>query len=333
MNNSYNLKYKILFLIICSLFLTGCHINKEPISRSATFFDTFITITIYDCENESILNECFSICDKYEKMFSITYPESDISKINNSHGQAISVNKETINLVKDSLEFSKATNGMYDITIYSVSKLWDFHNPNNTLPNKDDIDNTVRHINYKNIVIDEESSSIALTDPDTQLDLGSIAKGYIADSVYNYLKSQGIGSAIINLGGDIRVLGCKPDNKPYIIGVQDPGDENNVITTLSINDKSVTTSGTYERFIMHNDKKYHHILNPLTGYPVDTDISSVTIIADSAETADALSTSVILLGKDNALPFIESYDNAEAIIITYTNDIFKTSGVDTYIAD
>ena len=311
--------------------LCGCTRNQEPISASAVFFDTFITINIYDSNNEDLLNECLNICQNYENMFSTTIVDSDIYKINNSQGQITYVNPETLELISDSISYSEMTSGKYDITVYSDSMLWDFHSPDNPIPDDKLIKESLNHINYKNIIIDRESSTITMLDSNCKIDLGSIAKGFIADKIYDYLYSSNVKSAVINMGGDIRIVGQKPTAQPFNIGIQDPNSKNSIITSLKLTDCSVATSGTYERYIINNGQKLHHILDPHTGYPVSTDIDSVTVVTTSAETADALCTSVILLGKDAALPFLESFENTEAIIVTNDKTVYKTSGMNKYI--
>lgn len=320
-----------LTVLTSSVFFSGCATNPEPQTKTAVFFDTFVTVTIYDNVSDTILDECFDICQKYENMFSATNPQSDIYKLNHSQGNSVNVNPETIALISDSIKYSELTSGKYDITIYSDSMLWDFHSPDNQIPDDSLIKESLNHINYKYILIDNNNSCVTLSDSECKIDLGSIAKGYIADKIYDYLLTQNVKSAIINMGGDLRVMGLKPNNEYFKIGIQNPNSKDDIIASLKLTDCSVATSGTYERYIEKDGIKMHHILDPFTGYPANTDIDSVTIITDSAETADALCTSIILIGKDAALPLLESLDNTEAIILTTDNTMYKTSGVDKHI--
>jgi len=323
--------FSILIISLCLFALSGCSSKEKSISKSAVFFDTYITISIFGSDDASTLDECMTICGDFENMLSATVPESDIYKINHSNGQFVAVNYETLKLIEDSIYYSTISDGMFDITVYTDYALWDFHAPGNPLPDNNDIQESIKHINYRNIVTDKNTCSVKLLDPDTQIELGGIAKGYIADKLGEHLLSQGITSAIINIGGDIKTIGSKPGNKPYTIGIQDPNEQSGIITTLSISDLSVTTSGIYERYILSEGMKYHHILDPQTGYPVNTDVKSVTVISKNAETADALCTSVILLGKDAALPLIESTNDAECIIVTTDDNEYLSSGMQNYI--
>lgn len=328
MNKKNHLSKNIILFcsIIISLFsLTGCSKAKNPITKTAVCFDTIISITIYD-NNTDILDECLKKCQDYEMLFSPTIPTSDISLINNSNGNIIKINPNTIKLIEDSLKYSELTNGKYDISIYPAVKLWDFHNKDNPLPKQEDIGEAIKNINYKNITINSNDNTLKLNSPESQIDLGSIAKGFIADEIAKYLTDNGIKSAIINLGGDIKLVGDK-NGVPYTIGIQDPNNKDNIIATVLISNTSIATSGTYERFIENNGKIYHHIIDPSTGYPADTDINSVTIITPSAKEADALCTSAILLGKDNAISLLNSIKNVDYIIITNDNNRYESENI------
>lgn len=324
----------ILILLTVLFMITGCEkkpsSSSTPISKSGLYFDTLITVSIYDSDNTDILDECFDICSKYEKMLSATLPESDIYKINHSGGNEVEVSPETIKIIQDSIDYSKATSGLYDITIYPVAGLWDFHEHDNTPPRDSAIRKQLPHVNYNNIVIGQ-NNNISLSDPYSSMDLGSIAKGYIADRLSDYLKGRGIHSAIINIGGDMNIIGSKENNSPFVIGIKNPDNPDEVMSAINARSICIATSGTYERYIDYQGQKYHHILSPHTGYPVDTDISSVTIITDSSEKADALCTCAILLGSENSLKIVEETQNTEAYMKLTNGKIIKSSGVEKYL--
>ena len=306
----------------------------DGISKSGVFFDTYTTITLYGINQDDadvILDKCMNLCAYYEKLLDANNNESDIFIINNSNNNPVHVSDETIYLVEKAIEYSNKTNGLFDITIYSASKLWDFHENSNTIPDDANLSDAVKHVNYENIVINNTAKTITVSDPATQLDIGGIAKGYIADKITEYLKTTNISGAIVNLGGDMKLLGTKPDDSFYTIGVNDPDGNKPPICALNITDKAVATSGTYIRYIESNGVKYHHILNPETGYPINTDIVSATIITDNAIDADTLCTICILMGSKNAIPYIEKLPETEAFLITSSGEQLTTSNAVKYI--
>ena len=340
MLNINTMKSKHLTAIIISATLTaisfsGCLYpsQKESVKRSGLYFDTYISVEIYDSDNTCYLDDVFKMCDHYEHIFSPSVQGSDIYNINNSEGNEVLVDPETIHLLNDSIKYCQKSDGVFDITVYPVSKLWNFSdNASHTIPDQNEISKALTHVNYNLLNIDTENNTVYLDDSLSAIDPGSIAKGYIADRINEYLKSCNVNSAIINMGGDISVIGSKDDGIPFTIGITDPNNKNNVIMGLEITDKAVATSGIYERCFTENNILYHHILDTKTGYPCDTDINSVTIITDSAEKADALCTLCILMGSDPALKYIESCEkDTEVIIIKRDGTILKSEQADKFI--
>lgn len=308
--------YPVAFLsLMLTLLLSGCSHTAAPISRTGLYFDTVITITIYDAQKESCLEDCFALAQKYENLFSPTIEGSDVWNINHSNGKPVEVSEETIFLLQTALSYCELTDGQIDLTVNGVSSLWDFQNTDSHIPSSEAISEEVRHVDYHNIVL--KNNTVSLTDPETSISLGFIAKGYIADKMKEYLLSQNIENAIINLGGNLLAIGSKPDHTPFQFGIQKPFEEQGTpITTLSVTDKSVVSSGVYERFFYENDVLYHHILNPETGYPIQNGLLSVTIISDSSMTGDALSTTCFVLGLEKGMQLIESLEDTEAVFIT-----------------
>lgn len=317
-------KANIYALFIIILLLCGCSIiKKEPLSKTGFHFDTIITITLYDSKDEKILNTCFDYCKEFENLVSRTIESSDISMINHANGQPVEVSNTTIELLKKGIEFGELTDGAFDITIAPLSELWDFKNNPGNVPSESDIAEALSHVNYKNILI--EGNTVTLTDPKSAIDLGGIAKGYMADQLKEYLLSEGVTSAIINLGGNVLTIGEKPDGNAFHIGIQKPFDEQNAtITSVSVKDTSVVTSGSYERYFKVNDTIYHHILNTDTGYPCDNELLSVTILSEKSINGDALSTSCFALGLEEAQKLIKSFENIDAIFVTEEYEIIDT---------
>ena len=304
------------FYILIALILTGCSIKaKEPISKTGIYFDTVIQIDIYDSSDTKLLNQCFEYCESFEQTISRTIETSEIYKINHSKGNPVEVSDMTIELLQKGIEYGDLTNGKFDITIAPLMELWDFKNNSGDVPSHDDILEALSHVNYKNIVID--GNKVSLSDPDAAIDLGGIAKGYMADYLKEYLISEGIENALINLGGNILTVGSKPDGTPYYLGIQKPFDkQGTTITSVKVTDSSVVSSGVYERYFEVDNTLYHHILDTTTGYPCDNNLLGVTILSEKSVDGDALSTSCFVLGLDAGQKLIKTLDGVDAIFIT-----------------
>ena len=318
------MKYKRLTALLSAsiLLLSGC--SGLPRERSQTYtdtlFDTVISVQIFDSVDEDVLKGCEKLCKKYDSMFSNKIEDSEISRINSAGGNPVEVSKETIKLIKKGIYYSEMSDGAFDITIAPVSSLWDFKAETPSVPSPEAIAEAVSHVNYENIII--RDNTVKLTDPHAGIDLGAIAKGYIADRIKDYLEEEGVRHAMINLGGNVLAMGSKLDGSDYNIGIQEPFDETGEpITSVKISDKSVVTSGIYQRYFKADGKIYHHILDPNTGYPCENNLYSVTILTDSSLTADALSTTCFLLGYDRGMKLINQLDNVDAVFITNDNQI------------
>lgn len=318
------MKYKKIAAIItaASLFLCGCaNFTKERnMTYTDTLFDTVIRVQLLDPADDDVLKGVEKLCKKYDTMFSRTNPESEISKINSAGGQVVQVSPETAKLIEKGIYYSEMSRGAFDISIGSVSGLWDFKAETPAVPSQEAIDAARSHVNYQNIFI--TGNTVRLSDPGMQLDVGAIAKGYIADRIKDYLKEEGIKHATINLGGNVQTIGTKPDGSPYNIGIQKPFDESGQpVTSVKIKDQSVVTTGIYQRYFEQNGTLYHHILDPATGQPCQNNLYSVTIITDSSLTADALSTTCFLLGYDKGMNLIDQLENVDAVFITNDGEI------------
>ncbi|WP_270261569.1 FAD:protein FMN transferase [Dorea amylophila] len=315
-------------LTASALLLTGCSGAKsstqtdQDLTYTDMLFDTVIKIQILDPADESILDGLKKLCEKYDTMFSATNTDSELYKLNHANGQPFTVSSETTNLIQEGIHYSELSGGAFDLTIEPVSALWDFKADKPTVPSSDAIAQAVSHVDYTKV--DIQDNTVTLEDPEAGIDLGAIAKGYIADQVKTYLKKQGIKHAIINLGGNVDVIGTKPDGSKYNIGIQKPFDESGeAITSVQLKDQTVVTSGIYERYFKKNGKLYHHILDPRTGYPCENNLYSVSIITDSSTKADALSTTCFLLGYEKGMELIQSMDGVEAIFITDDEKVHK----------
>ena len=314
----------ILFLSAQIPTLSGCAPKKPAtISDSGFYFDTVIGITLYDSSKQYALSHCMEMAQTFESYFSNTLPDSDVSKINAHPLEPIEVHPETAELIQKGLSYGEKSGGRFDITIGKLSALWAFEKQ--TVPKTKEIKKAAKHVDYKNVVAD--GNTVTLNDPHAALDLGGIAKGYIADKMKEYLENEGITSGLINLGGNVLTLGQKPDHTDYTIGIQKPfSDDGTPIVSVDVEDESVVTSGVYQRYFEADGVLYHHIIDPHTGYPCANGLHSVTILSQSSADGDALSTMVFLMGLEDGMSYVEADPTIEAIFITEDNALHYSSG-------
>ncbi len=317
------MKYKRLTAVILSFvcLLSGCasFSEKADLTYTDTLFDTVISVQILDPADEEVIKGVEKLCKDYDTKFSKNNKEGEIYKINHAKGKPVEVSDDTITVLKKALYYSELTDGLFDVTIGAVSNLWDFKEAKK-IPSAKKLNAARKTVNYKNIILSD--NKVILSNKKTQLDVGAIAKGYIADRIKDYLLVQGVRHAVINLGGNVLVLGTKPDGSDYNIGIQKPFDETGEpLTSVKLSNKSIVTTGIYQRYFKQNGKIYHHVLDPKTGRPGKTDLYSVSIITDSSLTADALSTICCLMGYKDALELINRLDNVDAVFIMKNNDI------------
>lgn len=341
--NNFNARHISTFLFsIIFIVLTGCSNSspKEYYSATGFYFDTIIDIKIYNqnCNEETIntiLSDCLSRCSYYENIFSRTLETSELYKVNNSNGKIVKVNSELISLIKEALSIENQSEGLVSPSIGILTDCWKIGKSDFKLPTQEEIDKALSHIDSSKIIIDETEQTIQLLDPEMKIDLGFIAKGYIADKLKEYLLSQNITSGIINLGGNVLTIGSK-NNKPYNIGIKNPTDPNSILTNINVIDKSIVSSGNYERYSDYKGIRYHHILSSKTGYPVgimDSEInkddysdtlSQVTIISNDSITGDKLSTLCFILGYNKSVAFLNKYyPEVEAIFVNNKGEIIK----------
>ncbi|MCI9217660.1 MAG: FAD:protein FMN transferase [Dorea sp.] len=310
-------KKRIALLCAAAMLLSGCLKlpGEKDLTYSDTLFDTVIRVQILDPAEPEVIDGVKKLCKYYDTLFSKTSEESDIYRINTAAGAPVEVSQDTLTLLKKGIYYGDLSNGLFDITVGSVSNIWDFKAETPAVPAPETAASAVSHVGYKNIIIEE--NTVRLLDPYTLIDVGAIAKGYIADRIRDYLKENDVKHAVIDLGGNILVLGTKTDGSKYNIGIQKPFDETgNPITSVKIENQSVVTTGIYQRYFEIDGKIYHHVLNPHTGFPCENNLYSVTIITDSSLTADALSTVCYLLGYEKGMKLVNQLDNVDAIFIT-----------------
>lgn len=295
--------------------------DTDALTETAFLFDTVITLTAH-C-SEEVMREALERCRFFEERFSRTREGSDIWNINEAGGAPVEVAPETAEAIQAGINYGQASGGLFDITIGAVSELWDFKE--GIRPADAAVVEAVQHIDYNGVHVD--GTTVQLADPHAVLDLGGLAKGFIADDLARLFRERGCESALINLGGNVMVVGTKPDGSDWRVGIQDPNapTDAGVIAVRESADASVVTSGLYERCFEEDGVRYHHILDPRTGYPAETDLISSSVVSASSLEGDTLATWMFLLGHDDALAFLEAYGNVEGLLMDETGAISMTT--------
>lgn len=320
------------FSFLCLFLLCSCTTAREPVSKSGFYLNTFVTVTLYDSREEALLEDCMELCGAYEQIFSRTRQDSELYLLNNGSlrdpkGYA-RISDELYELISMGLMYGELSQGALDITVAPVSSLWDFSAPEGqtTVPTAEAIQQGLFLVDYEKIELLPDNQ-IYLPEG-MSLDLGAVAKGYIADRIKDYLLEQGVNSAVINLGGNVLCIGSKSAKEPFQIGIQQPFQEyNETVAVMKISDTSVVTSGIYERcFTTEDGTFYHHILNPDTGYPCDNNLLSVTIAAHSSMEADALSTACFCLGLEEGIKLLDSLPDVYGVFITEDRKLHYSAG-------
>jgi len=285
--------------------------------------DTYCTIVIHGNADSGLLDEAFELCAELEALLSITIESSDVWRINNAAGEPVSVDTRTIEVIKTGLTLGEISNGMFDITIGRLSRLWDFQGQGDgssvsLLPAPSEIEKSKATIDYTQVQIDGDT--VRLKNQDAWIDLGAIAKGFIADRIVELLKEQGVSGALIDLGGDVITIGNRPGGDPWRVALRKPfGSADEWIGIVEVSDAAVVSSGTYERQFEVDGITYHHILDPTTGKPVITDVAGATVIAEDALIGEGLSTIAVLLGSERAPVYFEQTPGFIGAVLVLNN--------------
>ena len=316
-------KCLLLLSAITLLFLSGC--TSQTVSESQKDFfamDTIMDFTIYG--QEDLLDQTESMIRSLEAEMSVTDPDSEIAVINeNGYGK---VTGDTSDLISAALSLCKRTDGALDISVYPIVHVWGFTTGNYQVPDDASIQALLPLVDYTQIDYQQDSGDIQLPDG-MEIDLGSVAKGYAGQKAADFLKENGITSGLLSLGGNIQAIGSKPDGSPWKIGIQDPFQNESPMMVLSVTDKSVVTSGGYERYFQQDGKTYWHIMDPSTGYPAENGLVSVTIVGTDGMLCDGLSTSLFVMGLEKAADFWGSSDDFDAVFVTEDQTVYITEGL------
>lgn len=300
-------------------------------SAEKTFFalGTVNAVKIYGSKDSSAVDAAIARIHEIENRMSAFLPGSDLSLLRNSAGRGLTqIHRDTFRVLQKAVSFGAMTDGAFDVTVRPLVELWGINKKENFVPSETEIRNALSLVDYRDLQLDQNLWSAALTRPGQALDLGSIAKGFAADEVRQVLLGRGIESAVINLGGNVMALGGRPDGAPWRIGVQNPiAPSGQPIGILSIDEgTAVVTSGSNERFFIRNGKRYHHLLDPRTGEPVQNSLLSATVICPCSADADAATTALFLLGPEKAEPILRKI-RAEAILIYNDLSVTITNGL------
>jgi thiamine biosynthesis lipoprotein len=279
--------------------------------------------------SKEICNKVTESLKKLEKDISYFIPDSYVSQINNSGGKReIIVNSNTRDILTVAHKYYLLSNGAFDITAAPLTALWRVSIGEKTVPIESSILDLIPYISGDGIVVDDKNQKVRIKKGQS-IDLGGIGKGYAADIAINLYRTNGISSAFINLGGNVHTLGSKTNGERWMIGLQNPRSfRGDYIAVIAISDMSIVTSGDYEKYFINGDKRYHHIIDPRTGYPADSDLLSATIVSPASIEADALSTAVFVLGLERGMELIQKTDQAEGILITKKKEVFVTKGLE-----
>jgi len=320
-------KIQILYItLFLSASFYGQQLHKQTLKLMGTRFD--ITVVANDSVQASnYISTAIEEISRIEKLISSWDTYSQTSEINRNAGiKPIKIDKELFDLIERSLAISKLTDGAFDISYASMDKIWKFDGSMKSMPSEEEIKKSVSKVNYQNIILNEENKTVFLKLKGMKIGFGAIGKGYAADKTKSLLISKGVKAGIINASGDMNTWGKQPNGKDWMVAITNPLNKNNAFALLPISNKAVVTSGNYEKYVTFNNKRYTHIIDPRTGYPA-TDIISVSVFAPKAELADALATSIFVMGTEVGLNRINQLKGIDCIIIDSKGNIHTSNKI------
>jgi thiamine biosynthesis lipoprotein len=323
-------------VILTSLLFIACtNSNNKPYTQTKILMDTPVKLTAYGPNGSKAVEESFQRLDELEKMASNNISTSDVSKINNASGKEyVKVHPEIMKMIETSIKYSELSDGAWDITLGPIINLWGIGTDSARIPSEDEIKAKLPLVGYEKISINKEESSVLLKEQGMSIDLGGIAKGFAADEVLKIYKKYDIKNGLINLGASsMYAVGKNEGGNPWSIGIKHPRSEDNqnYLGIIKISDEALSTSGDYERYFEKDGKRYHHIINPATGYPTDNGVMSNTIVikgnsTDSSMVADLLTTTAFVLGPEKAIKLADSLSDVSLEITTVDKKIYTSSG-------
>lgn len=305
-------------------------IINNPLTRTEALLHTVVSIQIYHPDQEAIMDEVFEYLTEMEELFTTNLEGSDVYKINQAAGKsAVKVRPETFIVIERAKKIAEESKGLFDISIGALTNLWQIGSEEARVPSDDEIKQVLGKINYQKIILNKEEQTVMLEDEGMALELGGISKGYIGSGVVDLLKKKGVTTAIVNLGGNVIVMGDNPNNQAgWNVGVQDPDKERGqIVGSQRVIDGAIVTSGIYERYLEQDGKKYHHIMDPRTGFPLENNISGVTVFAPTSLDGDSYSTALFLMGIEDGLDFINQRPGYEVVYIDKEKGVHLSDGL------
>ncbi len=312
--------------IIILTMLTGCSALEEKTKFHSEFFamDTFMSIEAKGGDAEEAIKKSEEYIQQLESLISRTDENSEIYELNHSEGEIITVSHMTYDIISIALSCAVKTEGGFDPTVCAITDLWGIGTEHQGIPTEEAIAEALESVSYENIILLGDNKVQLING--AQIDLGAVGKGYAADGIYQIFKENQVESGIIALGGNLYLVGENEEAMPWNVGIVDPDDTEAHRIGVKVTDKSVVTTGAYERFFEENGKRYHHIFDTQTGYPTNKDIKSVTIVSENSTLADIYATAIFAMGYEKAITFVES--DIEAIIIREDNVVYVSEGLE-----
>ncbi len=310
----------ILLAVVC--LLAGCTKQVPHTTKELFAMDTVMHLMVYSQE-DSVLKKAEEEIRRLEKLLSVTDPNSEIAHLNQCAGEWVTVSQETAELLTFTKEYAKQTDGQFDPTVYPAVQAWGFTTDQKRVPSQEELEGLLPLVDYNQIEI--KGMQVRLP-KEAGVDLGAIAKGYAADKVKELFEQAGV-SGVLSLGGNVLTVGQKPDGTPFSVAIQDPNNAADTLGVLAVTGgQAVVTSGDYQRYFEKDGVRYHHILDPKTAAPAMSDLTSVTVIANSAAKADAYATALFAAGKEQALTLAKTL-SVQAVLVTKEKQIIYTSGL------
>jgi thiamine biosynthesis lipoprotein len=322
------MRYKFLLQLLLISLVSQSQISyRKTTSLLGSPFDISV-VSKDSLQGNEWTNQAIDEVKRIENLISDWIPTTQLSNINTNAGiQPIKVDLEVYNLVERALKISKITNGAFDISYASMDKIWKFDGSMKKMPSEDEIKKSVEKVGYQNVVLNPKDTTIFLKNKGMKIGLGGIGQGYIADKIKELLKSKGCESGLVNVSGDISTWGKQIDGKPWTIGIINPMNKNKVFATFPLEDTAVETSGSYEKYVVFDGKRYSHIIDPRTGYP-ESGIVSISVFAKQTEMADAFATGIFVMGVEVGLDFVNQIKGLECIIVDDKGVIHASKNID-----
>lgn len=343
----YKLRLILASAVVASMLLTGCGTasntkntgsasetqttnstttsSTQPVSQEIFAMDTYMTVTAYGDNAQKGVTDAVAEIQRLDNLLSIGKEDSEISKLNKSGCAAVS--DDTAVMVTKALDLYKSTGGAFDITVLPLMELWGFTTQEYYVPTEDEIQSTLQRVGADKLTWDESTKTLTLGDKQ-EIDLGGIAKGFTSSRIMEIFKKDGVTCGMVSLGGNVHLLGTKQDGSAWRVGIQDPNNTDDMLGILQANDCAVITSGAYERNFEKDGVTYHHIIDPATGKPSNSGLTSVTIVSKDGTLADGLSTSLFVMGKDKAIAYWKQHaDEFDTILVDKDRNVYITEGI------